>query len=148
MIRQHRFNLSDWALKHRSLVWFLLIVSMLAGLMAYRNLGREEDPNFTIKVMVISAFMPGATIQDTIDQVTDRIETKLEELDALKFTRSVTMPAISSSPRLIAWLGSSSWATRTIGSAPSGPGPSPWFIARWAPIREMTSRTSAIRSRK
>mgnify|MGYP006900562695 CR=1 FL=1 len=53
------FNLSDWALKHRSLVWFLLIVSMVAGLISYRGLGREEDPNFTIKVMVISAAMPG-----------------------------------------------------------------------------------------
>ena len=85
MIRRRRFNLSDWALKHRSLVWFLLIVSMVAGLISYRGLGREEDPNFTIKVMVISAAMPGATIAETLDQVTDRIETKLEELDELDF---------------------------------------------------------------
>ncbi|MTH36543.1 AcrB/AcrD/AcrF family protein [Paracoccus limosus] len=90
-----RFNLSDWALQHRSLVWFLLIVSMLAGALSYLRLGREEDPNFTIKIMVISASMPGATIQDTLDQVTTRIETKLEELDELKFTRSVTMPGRS-----------------------------------------------------
>ena len=74
------FNLSDWALHHRSLVWFLLIVSMVAGLISYRGLGREEDPNFTIKVMVISAAMPGATIAETLDQVTDRIETKLDRL--------------------------------------------------------------------
>ncbi|AGT07438.1 efflux RND transporter permease subunit [Paracoccus aminophilus] len=89
------FNLSDWALHHRSLVWFLLIVSMIAGIISYTRLGREEDPNFTIKVMVISASLPGATIEDTLDQVTKRIETKLEELDELKFTRSVTMPGIS-----------------------------------------------------
>ena len=86
------FNLSDWALRHRSLVWFLLIVSMLAGTLSYLRLGREEDPNFTIKTMVISASLPGATIHDTLKQVTTRIETKLEELDELKFTRSVTMP--------------------------------------------------------
>ena len=92
MRRRRGFNLSDWALHHRSLVWFLLIVSMVAGLISYRALGREEDPNFTIKVMVISAAMPGATIAETLDQVTDRIETKLEELDELDFTRSVTMP--------------------------------------------------------
>nr|WP_273503192.1 efflux RND transporter permease subunit [Paracoccus sphaerophysae] len=92
MRRRRGFNLSDWALHHRSLVWFLLIVSMVAGLISYRGLGREEDPNFTIKVMVISAAMPGATIAETLDQVTDRIETKLEELDELDFTRSVTMP--------------------------------------------------------
>ncbi len=92
MIHGPRFNLSDWALKHRSFVWFLLIVSMLAGAISYANLGREEDPNFTIKVMVISAVLPGATIDETLNQVTKRIETKLEELDELHFTRSVTRP--------------------------------------------------------
>ncbi|MDO5606100.1 MAG: efflux RND transporter permease subunit [Paracoccus sp. (in: a-proteobacteria)] len=95
MIHGLRFNLSDWALRHRSFVWFLLIISMLAGAISYANLGREEDPNFTIKVMVIGAALPGASIDDTLDQVTKRIESKLEELDELKFTRSVTMPGQS-----------------------------------------------------
>lgn len=90
-----RFNLSDWALKHRSFVWFLMAISMVAGAMSYMNLGREEDPAFTIKTMVISASMPGATTQDMLDQVTTRIEDKLEELDSLDFTRSETMPGIS-----------------------------------------------------
>ncbi|MBK4215026.1 efflux RND transporter permease subunit [Paracoccus caeni] len=90
-----RFNLSDWALHHRSFVWFLLIISLLAGSLSYARLGREEDPNFTIKVMVIGAAMPGASIDDTLKQVTTRIETKLEELDELYFTRSVTMPGQS-----------------------------------------------------
>ncbi|RCW82857.1 efflux RND transporter permease subunit [Paracoccus lutimaris] len=91
---QH-FNLSDWALRHRSLVWFLLIVSMIAGAISYARLGREEDPNFTLKIMVISASLPGATTKDTLDQVTTRIETKLEELDELDNTRSVTTPGRS-----------------------------------------------------
>ncbi|MFV0301878.1 MAG: efflux RND transporter permease subunit [Paracoccus sp. (in: a-proteobacteria)] len=90
-----RFNLSDWALSHRSFVWFLLIVSMVAGTISYLNLGREEDPNFTIKTMIIGAALPGATIDETLKQVTTRIETKLEELDELKFTRSVTSPGRS-----------------------------------------------------
>ena len=89
------FNLSDWALHHRSLVWFLLILSMVIGALSYTRLGREEDPNFTIKVMVVSASLPGATIEDTLDQVTKRIETKLEQLEGLDFTRSVTMPGTS-----------------------------------------------------
>ncbi len=89
------FNLSDWALHHRSFVWFLLIVSMIAGAISYARLGREEDPAFTIKTMVISAALPGATIEETVKQVTTRIETKLEELDELNFTRSVTMPGQS-----------------------------------------------------
>ena len=49
------FNLSDWALEHRSLVWYFMIVFMVAGMFAYLNLGREEDPAFTIKTMIISA---------------------------------------------------------------------------------------------
>ncbi len=91
----NRFNLSDWALSHRSFVWFLLIISMIAGTISYLNLGREEDPNFTIKTMIIGAALPGATIDETLKQVTTRIETKLEELDELKFTRSVTSPGQS-----------------------------------------------------
>ena len=87
-----RFNLSDWALEHRSLVWYFMVVSAIAGIFAYVHLGREEDPSFTIKTMVIAAQWPGATVEETARQVTDRIEKKLEELDSLDYTRSQTMP--------------------------------------------------------
>ena len=86
------FNLSDWALKHRSLVWYLIIVSLVAGVLSYMSLGREEDPAFSIKTMIINAALPGATAEETLTQVTDRIEKKLQELDTLKVTRSVTFP--------------------------------------------------------
>ncbi|MCV2877858.1 efflux RND transporter permease subunit [Sedimentimonas flavescens] len=86
------FNLSDWALRHRSMVWFMIIVSLVAGTLAYMNLGREEDPSFTIKIMTIAAALPGATAEETREQVTDRIEKKLQELPRLKFTRSETFP--------------------------------------------------------
>ncbi|TRC93932.1 efflux RND transporter permease subunit [Mesorhizobium sp. WSM4303] len=84
------FNLSDWALNHRSLVWYFMLVFVIAGIFAYLNLGREEDPNFTIKTMIVQANWPGASVNETVRQVTDRIEKKLEELDSLDFTRSVT----------------------------------------------------------
>lgn len=87
-----RFNLSDWALNHRSLVWYLLIVSLLAGALSYMRLGREEDPSFTIRTMVIQAALPGATTEETALQVTDRIEKKLQELDSVRHSRSVTQP--------------------------------------------------------
>lgn len=84
------FNLSDWALEHRSLVWFFMIAFMAAGLMSYLQLGREEDPSFTIKTMVVQAQWPGASPEEMARQVTDRIEKKLEELPQLDFTRSMT----------------------------------------------------------
>ncbi|MFN4168919.1 MAG: efflux RND transporter permease subunit [Pannonibacter phragmitetus] len=85
-----KFNLSDWALEHRSLVWYFMIVFLLAGVFSYMNLGREEDPNFTIKTMIVSAQWPGASAEEMRLQVTDRIERKLEELEALDYTRSET----------------------------------------------------------
>ncbi len=85
-----KFNLSDWALQHRSLVWYFMIVFLLAGAFSYVKLGREEDPNFTIKTMVVQAKWPGATADEVTLQVTERIEKKLEELESLDYTKSVT----------------------------------------------------------
>ncbi|MGJ5069316.1 efflux RND transporter permease subunit [Bradyrhizobium oligotrophicum] len=86
------FNLSDWALEHRSLVWYFMIAFMAAGLFSYVHLGREEDPSFTIKTMLIQAKWPGASAEEMTRQVTDRIEKKLEELPALDYTKSLTVP--------------------------------------------------------
>src|SRR5271166_4635647 len=86
------FNLSDWALEHRSLVWYFMIAFMAAGLFSYFHLGREEDPDFTIKTMVIQAQWPGAAAEEITREVTDRIEMKLEELESLDYTKSVTVP--------------------------------------------------------
>jgi multidrug efflux pump subunit AcrB len=85
------FNLSDWALAHRSLVWYFMIAFMAAGLFSYLQLGREEDPAFTIKTMVIQAQWPGASAEEVTRQVTDRIEKKLEELESLDYTKSFTV---------------------------------------------------------
>ncbi|HEX2134962.1 MAG TPA: efflux RND transporter permease subunit [Microvirga sp.] len=90
-----RFNLSEWALRHKSFVLYLMLVAALCGAWAYGELGREEDPPFTIKTMVVKTLWPGATATDTLQQVTDRIEKKLEELPYLDFVRSYTKPGES-----------------------------------------------------
>ncbi|WEZ82769.1 efflux RND transporter permease subunit [Rhizobium sp. 32-5/1] len=87
-----KFNLSDWALDHASMVWYFMIVFGLLGFFSYLSLGREEDPSFTIKTMTISAQWPGASVEETTRQVTERIERKLEELESLDYTRSITTP--------------------------------------------------------
>ncbi len=86
------FNLSEWALKNRSLVVYMMIVAVIAGLMAYRNLGRSEDPAFVIKTMVVAAAWPGATMDDTLNQVTERLERTLQEVPNLDGLRSYTKP--------------------------------------------------------
>jgi len=82
------FNLSEWALKHRSLVAYIMIVAIVAGIFSYFRLGRSEDPSFIIKTMVVQAAWPGATIEDTLKQVTERLERKLQEVPKLDHLRS------------------------------------------------------------
>src|SRR5262250_2117087 len=87
-----QFNLSKWALEHRSFVVYMMIAATIAGLGAFYRLGRDEDPPFVIKTMVVQAAWPGATLDDTLLQVTDRLERTLQETPSLDFLRSYTSP--------------------------------------------------------
>ena len=75
-----RFNLSEWAITHRALVLFMILVLGAAGAYSYANLGRGEDPSFTIKSMIVNVSWPGATATEMQTQVADKIEKKLQEL--------------------------------------------------------------------
>jgi multidrug efflux pump subunit AcrB len=88
----NRFNASAWALEHKSFVGFLMVLLSLAGLVSYQRLGRDEDPPFTIKVMVVRAVWPGATAEDTASEVTDRMEKALQSLQWIDYISSYTKP--------------------------------------------------------
>jgi multidrug efflux pump subunit AcrB len=89
------FNLSEWALKNRSITIYLMIVAVLAGLASYYRLGRAEDPTFIIKTMVVQAAWPGATVEETLKQVTERLERKLQETPHLDYLRSFTRAGVT-----------------------------------------------------
>jgi len=88
-------NLSEWALKHRSFVIFMMIAVTVAGLASYFRLGRSEDPAFTFRTMIVQASWPGATMDDTLKQVTERLERKLQETRGLDYLRSYTTPGLT-----------------------------------------------------
>ncbi|HEY1363986.1 MAG TPA: efflux RND transporter permease subunit [Xanthobacteraceae bacterium] len=90
-----RFNLSRWAITHQPLVLFMIIVLGAAGFWSYGKLGRAEDPNFTIKTMVVNAAWPGATATEMQSQVADKIEKKLQELPYLDRVESYSQPGVS-----------------------------------------------------
>ena len=90
-----RGNLSAWAVAHPAVVLFLIIVFSVAGLVSYLNLGRAEDPSFAIKTMVITAAWPGATAEEMQDQVADKLEKRLQELELFDFVRTYTRPGVS-----------------------------------------------------
>ncbi|TXG92997.1 MAG: efflux RND transporter permease subunit [Rhodocyclaceae bacterium] len=81
-------NLSEWALRHRSMVLYLMIVLMVAGVLSYFKLGRAEDPDFTFKAMVVRTLWPGATAREVEEQVTERLEKKLQEAPWVDVIRS------------------------------------------------------------
>ena len=89
------FNLSEWALKHRTLVLYGIIITALLGLYGYNQLGQSEDPPFTFKVMVVQTLWPGATAQQVQREVTDRIERKLQETPDVDFLQSYSKPGES-----------------------------------------------------
>ena len=88
-------NLSAWALEHKSIVLYLIIVFMVAGLLSYLRLGRAEDPDFTFKVMVVRTLWPGATTREVEQQLTEKIEKKLQETIWLDTLNSASKPGES-----------------------------------------------------
>src|SRR6201996_2247125 len=72
-----------------------MIAIVIAGLMSYFRLGRSEDPAFTFRTMIVQAAWPGATLDDTLQQVTERIERKLQETRGLDFLRSCKTPGLT-----------------------------------------------------
>lgn len=89
------FNLSEWALKSRSVVIYLMVMAVVAGVFAFIRLGRNEDPAFVIKTMVVSAVWPGASMEETLSQVTERLERQIEETPGLDSVRSFTRPGVT-----------------------------------------------------
>ena len=90
-----RFNISRWALEHPALTRYLMVVMLVLGVAAYFQLGQDEDPPFTFRVMVVQAFWPGATAQQMAEQVTDKIERSLQEVPNSDVIRSYTKPGES-----------------------------------------------------
>ena len=83
-------NLSEWSLANRSLVIFLMIVAVVAGTFSFQRLGRGEDPAFTFRTMVVSAAWPGATVEETLNQVTERLERTIQETDYISTACAAT----------------------------------------------------------
>ena len=86
------FNLSRWALEHIPLIRYLMVVLLLGGVLSYSRLGQDEDPPFTFRAMVVRAYWPGATSLQMADQVTDKLEKKLQETPYIDRISSYSKP--------------------------------------------------------
>ena len=89
-----RFNLSAWAVKERAITLFLLLAIAAAGLLAFGRLGRAEDPTFVVKIMTVTAVWPGATAEEMQNQVADRLEKRLQELEHYDRAETSSRPGL------------------------------------------------------
>ena len=97
-----QFNLSQWSLTHRSFTIYCMIALVLAGTLSYLRLGRNEDPAFTFRTMVVFAGWPGANLNETLKQVTERLERTLQANLASLVDRGRFLPKSVRLLRLIA----------------------------------------------
>ncbi len=86
------FNLSRWALEHIPLTRYLMAALLIGGILSYSNLGQDEDPPFTFRAMVVRVIWPGATAVQVAEQVTDKLERKLQETPYIDKIRSYSKP--------------------------------------------------------
>lgn len=86
------FNLTKWALNHKQIVYYFIALLFIGGLFSYQNLGRMEDPDFSVRQMVVTVNWPGAAARQVEEQVTDKIERKLQDTPGLDFLRSYSRP--------------------------------------------------------
>ncbi len=94
-LEKARFNLSEWALKNQTLVLYMMLMLTISGLLAYTKLGQSEDPPFTFKVMLVRTSWPGASAVEVEQQITDKLEKKIQEVPHLGYSSSYSRPGES-----------------------------------------------------
>ncbi|AZE04470.1 efflux RND transporter permease subunit [Pseudomonas chlororaphis] len=92
---QGRFNLSAIAVRERSITVFLIFLIAVAGILSFFQLGRAEDPPFTVKQLTVITAWPGATAQEMQDQVAEPLEKRLQELKWYDRTETYTRPGLA-----------------------------------------------------
>lgn len=90
-----KFNLSTWALNNQALVLYFMLMLTIAGMWSYGKLGQSEDPPFTFKVMLVRTSWPGASALEVEQQITDKLEKKIQEVPHLGYTSSYSRPGES-----------------------------------------------------
>ncbi len=88
-------NLARIAIEKQTVTWFTLFLITVGGTASFFQLGWLEDPEFTVKIAAITTPYPGATAKEVELEVTDLLETKIQEMTELKEVWSYSRPGVS-----------------------------------------------------
>ncbi|RUO49206.1 efflux RND transporter permease subunit [Pseudidiomarina donghaiensis] len=88
-------NIARFSMKRTTTSWMVLMILLLGGLVALQQIGRLEDPEFTLKQAMVITQYPGATAQQVEEEVTYRLENAIQELSYVDHITSVSKPGLS-----------------------------------------------------
>ena len=83
-------NPGVWSVRNDRIVFFAMLLAVIGGLVAYFNIGRLEDPEFTIKQALIITPYPGASAEVIADVVGGPLETAINGVDDMMYMSSIS----------------------------------------------------------
>ncbi|MCT4534079.1 efflux RND transporter permease subunit [Halodesulfovibrio sp.] len=88
-------NLAELSIKKRAITQFVVLLLFIAGAYSYFQMGKLEDPEFTLKTAIVITQYPGASTVQVEEEVTDVLETAIQQMESLKHVRSMSRPGLS-----------------------------------------------------
>ena len=88
-------NIAEASIRYRTITSVMTILIIGGGVFSYSRLGRLEDPEFTVKEAQIFTHYPGATAMEVAEEVTDEIETAVQQLGQIEKVTSISEPGVS-----------------------------------------------------
>ena len=88
-------NPAELAIKNRLISAIVILASLFGGWMAYQNMPRFEDPEFTIRTAQIFTNYPGASPEEVANEIAEPLETAIQEMQEVEEIRSMSRPGFS-----------------------------------------------------
>jgi len=89
------FSIARVSIEKPVLTWMIVLTCLLGGVWGFFDVGRLEDPAFSIKEAVVFTPYPGATAEEVEAEVSDALETAIQQMGQLHEVRSESAPGLS-----------------------------------------------------
>ncbi|MEX2963166.1 efflux RND transporter permease subunit [Microbulbifer sp. TYP-18] len=88
-------KISDIFIEKPVYSWLLMLICLVGGLWGLGDIGRLEDPAFTIKEARVFTVYPGANARQVEEEVTEKLEVAIQQMGQLKRVTSTSRPGMS-----------------------------------------------------
>ncbi|MDO7086529.1 efflux RND transporter permease subunit [Pseudocolwellia sp. AS88] len=88
-------KLTEYSINNSVTSWMFALILLFGGIVAYNGLGRLEDPEFTLKMAMVTTSYPGASPSQVEEEVSYPIENAIQQLPYVKFVTSISSAGFS-----------------------------------------------------